>query len=331
MSLISVLTSCFNAAEFLRESIDSVLAQSFRDFEYLLVDDGSSDETLEILKEYAARDPRIVVISKNHSGLTDSLNLGLQRARGEWVARLDTDDVALPERLERQLAFMRNRPEIILLGSGSWEMDRLGHLIRRNSYPGEHDLLIKNLEHLERFFPHSSAFFSRWHALDLGGYRPRMILTEDWDLWLRMGSFGKIACLQEPLVKLRIHSASISHQDGHRTQQFMGVAATICHLRKSLGHSDPSELEPEKWQRFLDWLEKKQEFEDYFQTLKARQSLRMTWYDHSKNSWMGRLKRLGRFTQRLTAQPRSLEILRQRLWGTDLAVRLAKESTQIFP
>src|SRR6476646_117240 len=100
---LTVLTSCYNAAPYLVESIESVLKQSFEDFEYLLIDDGSTDESRQILQHFAAFDPRIVFIPKKNSGLTDSLNLGLRRARGEWVARLDADDVALPGRLQAQL------------------------------------------------------------------------------------------------------------------------------------------------------------------------------------------------------------------------------------
>jgi glycosyltransferase involved in cell wall biosynthesis len=330
LPVVSVLTPCFNGAEFLRESIESVLAQSFRDFEYLLVDDGSSDDTLTIMKSFAASDPRIVVLCKSHSGLTDSLNFGLQRARGEWIARLDADDMAMPERLERQLSLVQKNPEIILAGSGLLEMDRAGNLVRKRSYPRSHVSLMKCLEHMKRFFPHSSAFFSKRRALDLGGYHPRMLGAEDWDLWLRMGRAGKIGCLREPLVKTRRHADSISNYNGGKTQQISGVAAAVCHLYRKSGHSDPSQMEPGKWQQFLNWLQNQPQFEAYFQTLIAREALRATWYDDSENGGMSRMKRLGRFARSLTAEPRSMEILLQTFRGTDLAFRLAGDSTHIF-
>src|SRR5687767_6042714 len=96
----SVVMSCYNASAWLSEALDSVLNQTFQDFELIIVDDGSTDDTRKIIEEYAARETRIVSIVKANSGLADSLNVGVARARGRWVARLDADDVCEPERLE---------------------------------------------------------------------------------------------------------------------------------------------------------------------------------------------------------------------------------------
>jgi len=105
---ITVLTCCHNASGFIMEAIESILQQSYQNFEYLIVDDGSTDDTSNILKKYSAKDNRIVIIEKKHSGLADSLNAGLRHAKGEWIARLDADDIAVPDRLLSQWNFVRN-------------------------------------------------------------------------------------------------------------------------------------------------------------------------------------------------------------------------------
>ncbi len=275
---ISVLTSCYNAAPYLAESIESILGQYHRDFEYLLIDDGSTDGTLEILKRYAARDSRIVLIAKENTGLTDSLNVGLQRARGEWIARLDADDVAMPERLHAQLDFVNRHRDVVLVGSSSIEIDIDGRPLKVQRFPSRHSRLFRNLEHLHRFFAHSAAFYNTGRARNLGGYRPRMFLSEDWDLWLRLGASGRLGCLPEPLVKTRLHPTSICHQN-RRAQAVMGVAATICHLRRRAGLSDPSRnLSDEKWAEFLAWIEAREEEEGYFSKLATRQALHAILY-----------------------------------------------------
>ncbi len=324
---ISVLTSCFNAAEFLEDSIESILSQSFRDFEHILIDDGSTDDTLAIIKKYAAKDKRIVVISKENSGLTDSLNVGLGIARGEWIARLDADDVAMPTRLEAQLNFVRNRSGVILLGSSSLEVDRDGNFIKQQCFPASHDRLMKNLEHLGRFFAHSSAFFSKSHALELGGYCRKFTQAQDFDLWLRMGSAGLISCLPEPMVKTRILSTSITHRNGARLQKVLSVAATICHLRRKAGLSDPSHMDEEKWLQFLNWVEKRQKEEGYFCKAQTRQALRSIWY---LNGEMNLARKYIRLIDQWRRRPNSLSIIKEKFYGSNIAFKLTKESVEVI-
>lgn len=323
---ISVLTSCFNAAEFLEDSIESILSQSFRDFEYILIDDGSTDNTLAIIKKYAAKDKRIIVISKENSGLTDSLNVGLGIAHGEWIARLDADDIAMPTRLESQLNFVRNRSGVILLGSSSFEVDMDCNFIKQQWFPSSHDKLMKNLEHLGRFFAHSSAFFHKSRALALGGYRNRLNLAEDWDLWLRLGSVGMISCLRSPLVKTRLNPMSICHQN-RRAQGVMGTVATICHLRRKAGLSDPSQMDEDKWLQFLYWVEKRQEEEGYFCKAQTRQALRNILYVNTEMSLTMKSLRL---IDQLRRSPNSLSIIKEKFYGSNIAFKLTKESVEVI-
>ncbi len=135
---VTVLMSCRNASRWLQEAIESVLTQTFPDFEFVLIDDGSSDRTWEIVQQYAKCDSRIVPIAKRPTGLSDSLNVGINRARGRWIARLDADDLSEPTRLQEQVRFVRSHPTTVLLGSAFIEIDESGRSIRRHSYPASH-------------------------------------------------------------------------------------------------------------------------------------------------------------------------------------------------
>jgi|WetSurMetagenome_2_1015567.scaffolds.fasta_scaffold105172_2 glycosyltransferase involved in cell wall biosynthesis len=269
---ISVLTPCYNAAEFLRESIESVLKQTFQDFEFIIINDGSTDNTPEILHEYARVDNRIKILNQPNGGIVIALNHGLSEARGEWIARLDADDVAMNERFEKQLSFVEKRPNIVLLGSGCILIDQNGRSIKKYLYSSEN----KQITGGKSSFPHSSAFFQKAVALKLGGYRNRLNGAEDIDLWLRMGQIGLINCLPEPLIKLRKHSNSMTANNPKLG--LVCMASRICHLRRQVGLFDPSEGTAEEWTQFCLWLEKKLNQNFYFETLSLMENLRNNFY-----------------------------------------------------
>jgi len=319
---ISVLTSCFNATEFIEESIESILGQSFGNFEFILIDDGSTDDTLDIIRRYAAKDKRIRVVTKENSGLQKSLNLGLSLAKGDWIARFDADDVALPDRLERQWQFIKRHRDIILLGGGCLEIDKSGRHIKQHIYPMSHRGLMKRLECLGPFFPHPTAFFSRSRVQDLGGYNPRFRSSEDWDLWLRMAMVGQIGCLREPLIKLRKHEKSVTAVDSGRLTEIMGMAATVCHFRRQAGRSDPSQGDPQEWDFFVRWMEERLEAKNYFINKYSWRSLRARWYGEANAGGLGGALSLLRL---LKQYPDILRFLKARLGTAGLIKKLAKE------
>src|SRR4051812_26679567 len=114
---VSVLMAVYNGEQYLREAVNSILSQTFKDFEFIIIDDGSTDRSPELLASYARADSRVKLISRPNKGLTKSLNEGLHAARGEFVARMDGDDISLPERFERQVSYLREHPEVVLVGS----------------------------------------------------------------------------------------------------------------------------------------------------------------------------------------------------------------------
>ena len=224
---VSVVMPIYNGAAFLASSIDSVLAQTIPDFELILVDDGSTDGTAEIIRDYAARDARIVPVAKPNSGIADTLNRGLAVARGEWVARLDSDDLMVPERLERQLAFMAANPDAIAAGSYYEIIDPAGASHgTRLPLPRTRDELAGFLAAREPLsFLHPSMMFRRQTALDLHGYDKQTEPAEDVDLFARMLATGAPILIQpEVLLRYRVHSNAVSAKSA--TQQFMKVAWT---------------------------------------------------------------------------------------------------------
>lgn len=224
---VSVVMPIYNGAAFLALSIDSVLAQTLRDFELILVDDGSTDGTGEIIRRYAALDPRIVPIAKANSGISDTLNQGLAAARADWIARLDSDDLMLPERLARQLAFVAANPDLIAAGSYYEIIDTAGQSHgTRLPLPRTRDELEEFLAAREPLsFLHPSMLYRRRAALDLGGYDKRAEPAEDVDLFARMLATGAPILIQpEVLLRYRVHANTISAKTA--TRQFMTVAWT---------------------------------------------------------------------------------------------------------
>ena len=163
--------SVYNGERYLREGIESILAQTFADFEFLIVDDGSTDGTWQVLTEYAARDSRIRLIRNSQNlGLTRSLNKGLSAAQGEYIARQDADDVSLPHRLEKQVVVLEHDPRVVLVSGNIDLMDSEGHIWRRprrNASPGMVAWLLLFYNYLGG---HSQVMFRRQMVVDLGGY-----------------------------------------------------------------------------------------------------------------------------------------------------------------
>jgi glycosyltransferase involved in cell wall biosynthesis len=318
---VSVVMSCYNASRWLHEAIDSVLAQTFEDFEFILVDDGSIDETWNIIQNYRDKDKRIVPISKKNTGLADSLNIGLGLAKGSWIARLDADDLCENIRLEKQISFVRNNPGVVLLGSGFVEIDEQSRAIKKHHYPIGHHNLVCHLERLQRFFPHSSAFYRVDMARHVGGYNLRIRKAEDCRLWLELAAQGRIACLHQPLVKIRKHSSQISHENNGRRQMFDAIAATACHFLRKAGAKDPSiDNSSEQWDVFLNWIEGRIDEAGIFENRKAWADAR-TEYFLSTNRLIGIIL----FGTRLLQSGHSFALIYEKIFGSQLPERLARE------
>lgn len=203
---VSVLMAVYNGEQYLREAINSILDQTFTDFEYIIVDDGSTDRSLQIINSY--QDPRIKVIRNPHNvGLTRSLNQGLDLACGEYIARMDSDDISLPERLAKQVAYMDAHPEVAVSGTWAKNINSQGVVTGERKMPVGKDLD----HHYWRPSPiiHPSAIIRRSH-LDGLRYDEQIRYAQDFDLWLRIRATHKLSNLPEYLLLYRMHHASIT-------------------------------------------------------------------------------------------------------------------------
>lgn len=210
MPAVSVLLPVHNGGQYIETAVRSILTQTFRDFELLILDDGSTDGTAAILARLSTADERIRVISRENRGLVASLNELLGQARGRYCARMDADDVALPRRLERQVHYLNTHPDVVLLG-GQIELIDAGS--RRLGVVGQ-PLTHEEIEdcHLRGHTSicHPAAIFDQAKVQLLGGYRSELFPAEDLDLWLRLGEVGCVANLDELVLQYRIHDQSIS-------------------------------------------------------------------------------------------------------------------------
>lgn len=237
---ISVILPVYNGEAYIREAIESILKQTFSNFELIIINDGSSDNSGKILHDLAASDSRIVLIERQNTGLVTTLNEGIEKARGEFIARMDADDVAMPERFALQHARMVAEPELGVLGSFIKIIDKFGCFIRLGDYPVTP---IETARFLEHGCPvaHPTVMMRREAVLKAGGYRKAFSHCEDYDLWLRISELGyRIANLPEALLNYRMHGANVSAV--HREAQEIGsVVARLAHRVRKAGLPDPTE------------------------------------------------------------------------------------------
>jgi glycosyltransferase involved in cell wall biosynthesis len=213
MPKVSVVMSVYNSAPYLKESIESILYQAFTDFEFIIIDDGSSDRSWEILTEYENRDQRVRVFKNEENiGLTKSLNKGLKLAQGEYIARQDADDVAFPERFEKQVALLDKHSEVVLTSCDIEVIDSEGHSVAKHQRACEPELVAWYLLFYNHLAGHSQVMFRRKSVEDLGGYCETYRYCQDYELWCRLVKVGDIVILPEVLQQQRLHSKSISFE-----------------------------------------------------------------------------------------------------------------------
>ena len=199
----------YNGMPFLRTALDSILGQTFRDFELLIIDDGSTDDSRQLVMSYDDQRIRLIVNESNR-GLTPSLNLALQHARGVYVARHDADDISEPHRLARQVAYLQNNPEIALLGTSYTKIDEHGNELGRRHMPVDSTRIQWCLLFFCPF-AHTSVMFRRALVLDrVGTYDESYKYAQDYDLWSRIAAVLPSANLRYPAVRVRITSASMT-------------------------------------------------------------------------------------------------------------------------
>ena len=208
---VSVVMPVYNGAAYVSQAVQSILAQTWSDFEFIIINDGSTDRSRSLLETFARADARIRLTSRPNTGIVGALNDGLAQARGELVARMDADDISMPERLARQVAFMRSRPEVVAAGSRVRGIDPCGCELFRSSHKLEHaEIEAELLNGVGWAIVHPAAMLRREAVERVGGYRMKFEWVEDLDLFLRLGEIGKLANLPDELLQYRQHTESVN-------------------------------------------------------------------------------------------------------------------------
>lgn len=257
--VVTVLMAVYNGERYLAEALDSTFAQTFTDFEFVVINDGSTDGSAAILRAYS--DPRLRVFqNRDNIGLTRSLNRGLVEARGRYVARQDADDTSHPDRLARQVAYLEANPNVALLGTGVWIIDERGRRrgrdaeVRPSTCHGvQWRLLFGNP------FAHTSTMFRReivWQ--ELGGYDETYAFSQDFDLWSRVLARYPGVNLREPLVSYRSHALSIVGRQDEAVREShvaLNIQVQRRNIRRILQREDLADRWPPLWTSMnVGWL-----------------------------------------------------------------------------
>jgi glycosyltransferase involved in cell wall biosynthesis len=221
---ISCLMPVYNTERFLRQAIDSILNQTLLDFEFIIVNDGSTDRTPEILAEYARKDSRISVIHQPNSGIVSALNVGLLRCQAAYIARMDGDDICMPHRFAFQADHLDRNPECIAVGGILMGMDESGNFQKPYRFDRNKVTSFDVFPARVALTVHPLAMFRRDVLLKVNGYRATFPHAEDYDLFLRIARYGSIDNPDEILLCYRYHGQSVSRRNIELQEMAMAYA-----------------------------------------------------------------------------------------------------------
>jgi len=210
--MISVVMPAYNASKFIAQAIESILKQTFHDFELIVVDDGSADNTIKIVNHYIKLDKRVRLIQNNHSGICQALNTGIQAAKYPWIARMDADDIALPERFEKQMKAANTYPNVVVWGSYVQHINSQGEILSLQAVgpltEEESYSLIQKGD--IPYVIHPTWIIKKEIFWQAGFYDPKFPLAQDVEIMSRIAHYGSIVVIPEPLLLYRVHSQSSS-------------------------------------------------------------------------------------------------------------------------
>lgn len=209
---VSVVMPVYNTERYLKYALQSVAAQTFEDFEFIILDDGSTDASVHIIQQYAENDERIRFFPLEHRGYVSLLRRGLNHCRGEFVARMDSDDISLPQRFEKQVNFLRANADVVAVGSQITVIDPYGSCVEKPVHKLCHEEIEKELLNgVGWALVHPTVMMRREALMKVGGYREDLMVSEDLDLFLRLAEFGKLANLPDVLLQYRQHLQSVNY------------------------------------------------------------------------------------------------------------------------
>jgi glycosyltransferase involved in cell wall biosynthesis len=211
----------YNSGAYIKEAIDSVLNQTFTDFEFIIINDGSKDETLDIIHQYT--DPRIRLINQQNKGLIDTLNESILLARGSIIARMDADDICLPDRLQLEYDFLEAHPEYVMVGSEADVVDKEGNFLMKLVPIGHsHEEIVRSINKKCPFI-HPCVMFRKQAVIDAGLYPKNALTFEDHLLWKKLLDLGRVCNLDKVLLKVRFNPESVTIDEKWRGEAFIKI------------------------------------------------------------------------------------------------------------
>jgi glycosyltransferase involved in cell wall biosynthesis len=237
---ITVAMSVYDGEQFLAMAIESILAQTFEDFEFLILNDGSSDGSAAIIDHYAKGDRRVRAIHRENKGLVISLNQMIEEARAPLIARMDADDISVPTRFAKQLAFLNANPDYGVIGSWTEDIDEndAPFVLYGPDHATTHEDFIAEIGS-GAMLCHPSVIMRRDAVLSVGGYHQAFLHAEDFDLWLRLATVTKLCSLPERLVRYRHWSNQVSHRYAY-IQRLGAAISLVAYRERAAGRPDPT-------------------------------------------------------------------------------------------
>lgn len=232
--VVSVLMPVYNARLYLRRTVDSILAQTFTDFEFIIIDDGSTDGSTEILRRYAASDARIRLVSRPNTGYVVALNEAIGLAGGRYLARMDADDLAMPDRLALQARFLDEHPDHVLIGGVCDFIDEEDRFLRRSMTIFGNEENQRHALKGSTTLIHPTWMMRRDAVAKVGLYDPSLMPAEDIDLMLRLGEIGRIDNLPQILLRYRMHDQSVSSRKHQQQLRCMRTAVERAVARRGI-------------------------------------------------------------------------------------------------
>jgi glycosyltransferase involved in cell wall biosynthesis len=259
---VTVLMPAHNAGRFIARAIKSVLTQTHHDLELIVIDDGSKDDTFAVASACAARDPRVKLITQPNAGIANTMNRGIELAHTEWVFCMHADDLMMPNRIERQLAFLTETPDVAVASSLVLYLNDQDEVVGRGRSPFTNPAAVQRaVENGEVIaFNHPACVLKKSAVQEVGGYRQAFWPAEDIDLWNRIVERGhRVAVQDEYLLKYRIHGSSASIGRARLMQQ-KAIWMEQCIACRRAGRAEPtwdqfvaSRRAAAPFARFLDW------------------------------------------------------------------------------
>jgi glycosyltransferase involved in cell wall biosynthesis len=225
----------YNTEDYLPYALESILEQTFTDFEFIILDDGSSDSSVRLIQQYAESDERIRFFPLEHRGYVSLLRRGLNHCRGEFVARMDSDDISMPDRFEKQIAYLRENPECVAVGTRVVLIDPYGSRVEKPTHKTTHEEIeAELLNGVGWALVHPSVLMRRDPLMRVGGYREDLMVSEDLDLFLRLAEVGKLANMPDVLLQYRQHLQSVNYTKYEQQKAVKRQIVADAYRRRSL-------------------------------------------------------------------------------------------------